>query len=299
MIPIPNLLTNLRSMNVGAIAWSVVDVALVAYFIYRLILLAKGKRAWFILIGLGVFFLMLLLSEAFPLMTVNWILRQVTPIGPVAILVLFYPELREVLEKLGRAEFWGTALPVANNNRTDMTETIDEVVKAVGQLSPLKIGALIVMEREAMLDDIIATGTHMDAEVSAQLLATIFHHGTPLHDGAVVIRNNRIVAAECRLPLSEAANVPPTFGHLRHRAALGMSEQSDAVVIAVSEERGTVTVCVNGKQPSGFSPDRLRQKLLEEFGRLPKPSKQSKADKAEKKEFSLPSWFKLPEVGKK
>ena len=286
-------------MDVKTIAWAVIDIALVAYVIYRLILLAKGKRAWFILIGLGVFFLMLLLSEAFPLMTVNWILKQVTPIGPIAILVLFFPELREVLEKLGRAEFWGTSLPVANNNRQDMTEAIEEVVKAVGQLSPLKIGALIVMEREAMLDDIVATGTHMDAEVSSQLLATIFHHGTPLHDGAVIIRNGRIVAAECRLPLSEASNVPNTFGHLRHRAGLGMSEQSDAVVIAVSEERGTITVFINGKIYPGLSSDRLRQRLLEEFGRAPKPPKQPKPDRTDKREFSLASWFRLPEVGKK
>jgi diadenylate cyclase len=285
-------------MDVRAIGLAVLDIAVVAYFIYRLILLAKGKRAWFILIGLGVFFLMLLLSEAGGLMTLNWILKQVTPLGPIAILVLFYPELREVLEKLGRAEFWGSALPVANNHRQDMTEAIEEVVRAVGQLAPMKIGALIVLEREAMLDDIIATGTHMDAEVSSQLLATIFHHGTPLHDGAVIIRNNRIVAAECRLPLSESSNVAPNV-HLRHRAAMGLSENSDAVVVVVSEERGTISVAVNGKLLPGFSPDKLRQKLLEEFGRAPKPPKQPKAAKTEKRDISFPFGFKLPEVGKK
>lgn len=277
---IPQILQNLRSLDGGQVLRAVIDIAVVAYFIYRLILLSKGRRSWWIIIGLGVFFLLLLLSEALGLMTLNWILKQVTPLGPVAILVLFYPELRDVLERLGRAEFWTNALPVAD--RQDMTEAIEEVVRAAGQLAPLKIGALIVMEREASLDDVIETGTSLDAEVSSQLLATIFHHGTPLHDGAVVIRGGRIAAAECRLPLSDSSNIAPNV-HLRHRAAAGMTEVSDAVVVVVSEERGTITLAIRGKLIGGLSTDKLRERLLQEFGRAPKPPKKSKT--------ALPSLF--------
>ena len=247
---------------------AVVDIAVVSYVIYRLILLAKGRRAWWILIGLGIFFLLLLASDYLELVTLNWLLRQVTPLGPVAIVVLFYPELREVLEKLGRAEFWGTPLHVSRNETT--TEVIEEVVKAAGLLAPLKTGALIVMERETGLDDVINTGTVLDAEVTAPLLTTIFHHGTPLHDGAVVIRNGRVAAAECTLPLSDTANAANANVHMRHRAAMGVSENSDAVVVVVSEETGTISIATNGKLQRGLKPDVLRTKLLEAFGRLPK-----------------------------
>ncbi|GAB4461230.1 MAG: diadenylate cyclase CdaA [Armatimonadaceae bacterium] len=271
---ISQLIGYIQTIDVGLVVRAVFDIAVVSYFIYRLLLLAKGKRAWWILIGLCVFFLLLLVSDLLELMTLNWILRQVTPLGPVAILILFYPELREVLEKLGRVEFWGaTALPVSN--REDMTEAIEAVVRAAGILAPLKIGALIVMEREANLDDVIATGTRLDAEVTEQLLVTIFHHGTPLHDGAVIIRGGRIVAAECQLPLPETSNINP-HGHLRHRAAIGISQQSDAVVVVVSEERGVITLTIAGKQIPGLKAEALRTKLLEAFGRLPKPKKDEK-----------------------
>jgi diadenylate cyclase len=252
---------------------AVIDIAVVSYVIYRLILLAKGRRAWWILIGLGVFFLLLLASDYLELVTLNWLLRQVTPLGPIAIVVLFFPELREVLEKLGRAEFWGTPIHVTHHE--NMTDVIEEVVKAASLLSPLKTGALIVLERETGLDDVIATGKALDAEVSAPLLTTIFHHGTPLHDGAVIIRNGRIAAAECTLPLSDAPNIANANVHMRHRAAIGVSENSDAVVVIVSEETGTISIAINGKLQRGLKPDVLRTKLLEAFGHLPKQKSSS------------------------
>jgi diadenylate cyclase len=253
---------------------AVVDIAVVSYVIYRLILLAKGRRAWWILIGLGVFFLLLLASDYLELVTLNWLLRQVTPLGPIAIVVLFFPELREVLEKLGRAEFWGTPIHVGQNQNEMTPAVIEEVVKAAGLLAPLKTGALIVLERETGLDDVINTGTVIDSEVSAPLLTTIFHHGTPLHDGAVIIRNGRIAAAQCTLPLSDAANIPANV-HMRHRAAMGVSSTSDAVVVVVSEETGTISIAIDGKLQRGLKPEALRTKLLESFGRLPKPKSSS------------------------
>jgi diadenylate cyclase len=263
---LPRLLETLRSLDGRLIVKSVLDIAIVSYVIYRLILVAKGRRAWWILIGLGVFFLLLLLSDVAGLVTLNWLLRQVTPLGPVAIVILFYPELREVLEKLGRAEFWGAPLHAVH--KETIAETIEEVVRAVGLMSPMKTGALIVMERETGLEDVIATGTLLDAEVSSELLGTIFLHGTPLHDGAAVIRGDRIVAAGCTLPLSDSPNVAANV-HMRHRAAIGLSENSDAIVIVVSEETGTISLAINGKLQRGLKPETLRLKLLEAFGRNP------------------------------
>ncbi len=258
-----HLITTLRALDYGQLFRAVLDVSVVAYVLYRLILLAKGRRAWQILIGLGVFFLLVIASQYLGLVTLNWLLRQVTPLGPVAIVILFYPELRELLERLGRIDFWGAPIHVIH--RENMVETIEELVRAVMLLSPRKTGALIVVERETGLDDIVATGTVIDAEVTAELLNTIFYVGTPLHDGAVILRGRRLVAAGCTLPLSDSPNIA-TNVHMRHRAAIGASENSDAVVIIVSEETGTISLAIRGKLIRGLKNDTLRTKLLEAFG---------------------------------
>lgn len=259
-----HLIDSLRSLNYGQILRAVVDITVVAYVFYRLILLARGRRAWQILIGMGVFFLLVWLSDRLGLVTLNWILRQVTPLGPVAVVILLYPELREVLERLGRLDFWGAPLHVVHRENTE--ETIDQVVRAASVLAPMKTGALIVLERETRLDDVISKGTLLDAEVSSRLLTTIFYSGTALHDGAVIIRGDRIVAAECTLQLSDSPNISANV-HMRHRAAIGESEVSDAVVVVVSEERGTISLAIGGKLIPGLSPDKLREKLLEAFGK--------------------------------
>jgi diadenylate cyclase len=178
--------------------------------------------------------------------------------------ILLYPELRDILERLGRLDFWGA--PIHVTNREDMARTIEEVVRTAMVLSPLKTGALIVLERETGLDDIVATGTELDAEVSSELLGTIFYSGTPLHDGAVIIRGGRIIAAGCYLPLSDSPNISANV-HTRHRAAIGVSENSDAVVVVVSEETGTVSIAVGGKLNRGLNEEKLRAKLAEAFGR--------------------------------
>ncbi|HVK06880.1 MAG TPA: diadenylate cyclase CdaA [Armatimonadaceae bacterium] len=258
------LLELLKDFNLLDFLRAAVDVAFVAYILYRLILLAKGRRAWQILIGIGVFFALVLGSEVMGLVTTNWLLRQITPLGPVAIVILLYPELREILEKLGRLDFWGA--PLSSTSREDNTATLEEVVRATMLLAARKTGALMVLERETGLDDIIATGTVVDSEVSSELLATLFYVGTPLHDGAVIIRGSRIAAAGCTLPLSDSPNISANV-HMRHRAAIGVSEASDAVVVVVSEETGTVSIAVNGKLNRGLNDDKLRQKLYEAFGK--------------------------------
>lgn len=246
-----------------------VDILVVWYVLYRLILLAKGRRAWQILIGLGVFFALILVSEWLGLVTMNWLLRSVTPLGPVAIVILLYPELREVLERLGRLDFWGAPLSAARQE--NVTETVEAVVTAATLLSARKTGALMVLVRETGLDDVVATGTTLEATVTPELLTTIFYVGTALHDGAVVIRNGRMVAAGCTLPLSDAPNIA-TNVHMRHRAAMGASENSDAVVVVVSEETGTISIATGGKLDRGLKPDLLREKLLLAFGKGPKRS---------------------------
>ena len=246
---------------------AVIDILVVWYILYRLILLAKGRRAWQILIGLGVFFAVLLASDWLGLVTMNWLLRSVTPLGPVAIVILLYPELREVLERLGRLDFWGAPLSAARHE--NVTETVEAVVTAATLLSARKTGALIVLVRETGLDDVVVTGTTLDAAVTPELLTTIFYVGTPLHDGAVILRNGRLVAAGCTLPLSDAPNIA-TNVHMRHRAAMGASENSDAVVVVVSEEMGTIGIAIGGKLDRGLKPDVLREKLLSAFGKGPK-----------------------------
>ena len=260
----PVLLASLRSFDFKAVFLAALDIVVVAYILYRLILLAKGRRAWQILIGIGVFFLLVLASNVLGLVTLNWLLQSVTPLGPVAIVILLYPELREVLERLGRLDFWGAPLSAARQE--NITETVEAVVTAATLLSARKTGALILLARETGLDDVITTGTTLNAVVTPELLTTIFYSGTALHDGAVILRNGRLVAAGCTLPLSDAPNIA-TNVHMRHRAAMGASENSDAVVVIVSEETGTISLSIGGKLDRGQSADLLREKLLTAFGK--------------------------------
>src|SRR5689334_20052771 len=224
--------TAINALLANGIWLGLLDILVVAYLIYRLLLLARGTRALQILGGLGTLLLALTLSARFHLDTLNWLLRQIVPLGPVAIVILFYPELRHALEEFG-PRFWQRGLSLLN--REDLTEMLDAVVGAVTMLSARRVGALIVFERQTGLDEITATGIPMDASVSVELLETIFYKGTPLHDGAVVIRNGRVVAAACILPLTDRPRIDAAV-HTRHKAALGMSENSDAIVLVVSEE---------------------------------------------------------------
>ena len=243
----------------GGSTWiGLLDIVVVAYLLYRLLLLVRGTRALQILGGLGTLVLALYLSERLHLDTLNWLLKQVVPLGPVAIVILFYPELRHALEEFG-PRFWSRGLSLLN--REDVSEMIDTVVKTVIKLGANRVGALIVFERQTGLDEIIQTGTRMDALVSVELLDTIFYKGTALHDGAVIIRANRVAAAECILPLTDRPKLDAAV-HTRHKAALGMSENSDAVVVVVSEETGIISIVADGKFVGrGLKEEVLRDRL--------------------------------------
>lgn len=236
---------------------TILDVLLVAYIIYRLLLLVRGTRALQILGGLGTLLLALFLSSRFHLDTLNWLLNLVVPLGPVAIVILFYPELRHALEEFG-PRFWSKGFSLLN--REDMSEMINAISVSASQLSTKRVGALIVFERQTGLDEIIESGTTLDAQVTLELLDTLFYKGSALHDGAVVIRRGRICAAGCVLPLTDRPKMEAAV-HTRHKAALGMSENSDAVVVIVSEETGTISIAVDGKLIRGLSQEKLRDRL--------------------------------------
>ena len=257
----------------GGDAWSLVrtgaDILIVAYLVYRLMMLAKGTRAWQIITGLVVFVAMLLFSTWAHLSALSWVLQQILPLGPVAIVILFFPELRHALEEVGRLGFWGKGF--TGLDRENLSSLVGEIVQSAERLSDKKIGALLVLERETGLSDIVETGTLLNSEVNADLLCTLFYPGSPLHDGAVVVRRDRIVAAGCTLPLSESRSVQGMQVHTRHKAALGITEQSDALVVVVSEETGIISLAFGGKMVRGLRDDgRLRDLLIREYtGREP------------------------------
>lgn len=222
---------------------NIVDILLVAYVLYRLLKLVRGKRAWRIVVGVILFVVALFLSEMLQLNTLHWILDKATLLAPVALVILFLPELRQAVEGFGKLGGWTERL--INVQKQTVLSTVQQICSAVSDMADHRIGALIVIERTTSLQEIAENGIPVHAQVSGPLLGAIFYHGNPLHDGAVIIRGNEVVAAACRLPMSESRSLPPHY-HMRHRAGLGASEHSDALVIIVSEERGEIAVAHEG-----------------------------------------------------
>ena len=252
-----------------ALLASVVDVSLVAFAIYRLILFAKRSRAWQILWGLGIFVILGFLSELAELHTISFLIRSSLPLLPVAIVILFYPELRHALEEMGRVVGWG-GRGFSTLAKKDISDIIREVARAASRMSEQRTGALMVLERETGLDEIVATGSPIEAMVTTDLLCTVFHPGGPLHDGAVIIRGNRVLAAGCTLPLSESVHIG-TMIHTRHKAALGVTEESDAAVVVVSEETGTISLSHEGRLQRGLNEESLTKSLYGVFGVVEQP----------------------------
>lgn len=221
-----------------------VDILLVAFLIYRLLVLVRGTRAWRIVGGVLVFMLFLAASSVFGLDAFHWLMDKGTVLAPVALVILLLPELRQALEQFGEIGFWPKA--VSSRQVYSGATTVNEVVMACETLASSRTGAIIVVERTNPLDEIISNGVPLHSHVTGTLLESIFYGQNPLHDGAVVIRNDTIEAAACRLPLSERSGFDPLM-HMRHRAAAGVSEQFDCVAIVVSEERGTISISIDGQ----------------------------------------------------
>lgn len=242
-----------------------IDILLVAYLVYRLLVLVRGRRAWNIIIGIGFFALALVLSEILELRTLNWILDKATLLAPVALVLLFLPELRQAIEGFAKFGTWSGRLIGAETSLR--RGTLEEIVKATDDMARNQTGALIVIERQSKLDEIASNGVLVKGIVTAELLTTIFYEGNPLHDGAVVICEDEVLAAACRLPLSESTNLGNKY-HMRHRAGIGVSEVTDCVVVIVSEERGTISLAIDGQLEHVADAERLQARLLEEFSGL-------------------------------
>lgn len=239
---------------------SVIDILLVAFIMYKIMLMIKGTRAVQLLKGVAVLILVTAVASFFNLYTINWLLGKAMTALVVALPVVFHPELRRALEKLGRGKFLGQNVLV--RAEIDETKIIAEITRAATILSKNKMGALIVLERETGLEEYIDTGVKIDGIVSAEFLINIFVRKTPLHDGAVIIRGDRVAAAACFLPLSESPYLSSALG-TRHRAGIGITEHSDAVTVIVSEETGAVSISVEGVLTRYLDEASLQKKLTE------------------------------------
>lgn len=236
------------------------DIVIVGYVLYRMILMIRGTRAVQLLKGIVVILLATGLSHALQLNALNWLLDKILTIGLFAIPVVFQPELRRGLEQLGRGSFFARSSTVFASDNEDVPKTISELTKATQVLAKNKIGALIVIERETGLAETLESGIAVGAVVSSELLINIFIPNTPLHDGAVLIRANRVEGASCYLPLSDSPGISKELG-TRHRAGIGISEQSDAVAVIVSEETGQISIAVNGSLTRNLDEQSFRESL--------------------------------------
>ncbi len=237
---------------------SVMDILVVSYILYKGYMLIKETRAEQLLKGIILIIFLIPISNFFNLTMLNWILTKTLTIGVLSIVIIFQPEIRRALEHLGRTAFNDKHIL---EDEEVMEKVITEIVNSAGNLSESKTGALIVIEQVTGLGDIINTGTKLDALVSSALLENIFVVNTPLHDGATIIRNNRIVSAGCFLPLTSNNDLNKKLG-TRHRAAIGISENSDALIIVISEETGTISLAMNGKITRNYTKDRLKKVLI-------------------------------------
>ena len=241
-----------------------VDMAIIAFLVYRLLKMVKSKRAENILKGVAIFLLALWLSQVLQLNAIHYLLSHIVEFGVLALIIVFQPEIRQLLENLGSRNIRLLRVFAPQESSSELEQAINQTVIACTEMSATKTGVLIVFERKLLLDDMVRSGTTLDAAVSSELLKNIFFVKAPMHDGAVIIRNGRILGAGCMLPLSQNTNLSRDLG-MRHRAGIGMSENSDAVVVIVSEETGSISVAVGGLLKRHLKPDTLSKLLRNEL----------------------------------
>ena len=247
------------------------DMAIVGFVFYKILTLMKSTRAASLLKGVLVFLAALMLSYILQMRSITFIMRSLVSWGVLALVILFQPEIRRILEEVGSRRF------IAFFSRTEagtaVEQAIDQTVLACTEMSQSRTGALIVFERENLLDDMVRSGTVLDAAVSSELLKNIFFVKAPMHDGAVIVRNGRVLGAGCMLPLSKNVNLSRDLG-MRHRAGIGMSENADAVVVIVSEETGAISVAIGGMLKRHLKPETLANILRNEL--LPQEADEDK-----------------------
>lgn len=256
-----NLSTTLSMTNLTITFVDIIEILIISFLFYHVLLWIKSTRAWNLFKGIMVILIFVLLAAVFQMSTILWIAENTLNVGLIALVIIFQPELRNALENLGGKSIFGNFFAFNKAEEQKFSNhTIDELVKAVFAMAKVKTGALIVIEDEIVLDEYIRTGIDVDGLVSSQLLINIFEKNTPLHDGAIIVRGDRVVSATCYLPLSESLRLSKELG-TRHRAAVGISEVSDSLTIIVSEETGNVSVAYRGEIFRNMDADGLRGKL--------------------------------------
>lgn len=255
----------LNRYHMPAIRWTdIVEIAIISFLVYQIILWIKNTRAWSLLKGIVVILAFISLAAVFNMTTILWIAENVLSLAVIAMVVVLQPELRRALEQLGRTNFFASLVPFDSSKDTGgrfSDKTMQEIVKACFEMGRAKTGALIVIEQNQSLGEYERTGIEIDALLSSQLLINIFEHNTPLHDGAVIVRENRVVSATCYLPLSDNMDLSKELG-TRHRAGVGISEVTDSLTIIVSEETGYVSVAYEGQLYRNLDSEELKSKLL-------------------------------------
>lgn len=243
----------------------VVEMIILAFLLYQVLVWIKRTRAWSLLKGFVVLLIFIFLAWAFQLNTIFWLVQNVFSLGITALIIVFQPELRRALEQLGQQNILNSLFSLENSKESSARfsdKTVNELVKAVYEMAKVKTGALIVIEKNTPLHEYERTGITLDSLLSSQLLINIFEHNTPLHDGAIIVRGDRVISATCYLPLSDNMFLSKELG-TRHRAAVGVSEVTDSLTIVVSEETGKVSVAADGKLMRNLTEDELREQLVE------------------------------------
>lgn len=251
----------------------ILEIIIIAFALYHVTFWVKRTRAWALVKGVFVLFSAYIVAYILDMSVILWVFDKTIGLGITALLIVFQPELRKALEELGQKKIVSSILPFDENKDRNIRftdRTVNEIVRATSELAKAKTGALIIMEKDIILSEYERTGIIIDSAISSQLLINIFEHNTPLHDGAVIVRGDRIVAATCYLPLSDNMGLSKDLG-TRHRAAVGISEVSDSLTVIVSEETGMISVAVGGKLLRNIDGDLLRRKLNDFQG---KPSEE-------------------------
>lgn len=272
------IVENLNNLGPLGILMGILDIILVLFIIFKAFGLLKGTRAWQLLKGIAFLIILTWISGFLKLTILNYILTSVMSYGVIMLIIVFQPELRRALEQLGTTNKLSRFLGIDKDLNTKKKENIYKIVIAAVELAKAKKGALIVIEREIKIQDIISTGIIMNSEISPQLLVNIFEPNTPLHDGAVVISDNKIAAASCMLPLADDKDIARELG-TRHRAAIGVSKESDAMVVVISEETGRISIAKDGTLIADVREDVLKKILIKNL--INEPLHTPKLKKAE------------------
>ncbi len=266
MEAIRNFINNLVWLSFPKInPTDIIEIIILAFIIYHLVKWVKNTRAWSLVKGLVVIMIFWLFAVIFELNVILWIISNTISVGIIAVIILFQPEFRKALEQLGQKNIMKTILyfdDSRDKNEKFSDHTVNEIIRATFELAKTKTGALIVIEEDMPLNDFESTGISIDSLISSELLINIFEHNTPLHDGAVILRGDRIAAATCYLPLSDNMQLSKDLG-TRHRAGIGISEVSDSLTVIVSEETGKVSIAMGGKLIRNIDGDYLRSKLTD------------------------------------